>query len=172
VTIEAVDTINIVGSNNVVTYRAAIHGDAPAVSKIGNDNLVSVGAPTGAGKAGKDSKGDDKPAPTERTNERTADAAGAQDCAKQPTAIINNGDGSYKFVGACTRITVNGGDNHLAIESVKDLVVNGSGNTVTIGSADKISVPGSENKISVKKGISGPKPKISSLGENNAISQP
>jgi uncharacterized Zn ribbon protein len=85
--------------------------------------------------------------------------------------VIDNGEGSYKFVGPCTKIVINGGDNTLVIESIKDLVVNGSTNSITVGSADRIRVMGAENKVSYRKGISGPKPKVSSIGENNTVTQ-
>lgn len=160
IAIDTVDSINIIGSDNTVTYKAAAHGDAPSVSKIGTNNVVSGGGgkPSGGGKPAGDSA--------------EADAGGgAHDCAKGPTAAINNGDGSYKFVGPCTRITVNGGDNTVVIESVKELVVSGSTNTVTVGSADKIVISGGENKVSYRKGISGAKPKVVTSGEGNTVTQ-
>ena len=158
VTVNTTDSINIVGSLNTVTYRSAIHGDAPSVSKVGSNNVVNGGGkPADA----------DKPA----AHDRAADSAGAQDCNKAPTAVIDNGEGTYKFIGPCTRIVVDGGDNTLVIESVKEITINGSTNTVTIGSADKISVMGSENKVRYRKGISGARPKVGSLGENNTVTQ-
>jgi hypothetical protein len=163
VAIDTVDSINIVGSENTVTYKGAVHGDAPSVSKIGTNNIVA-----GSGKAEGGSKpsGGGKPA-----GDSSADSAGAQDCVKRPTAVIDTGVGSYKFVGPCTRIVVDGGDNTLVIESTKELVINGSTNTITVGSADRITVNGAENKVSYRKGISGAKPRISSLGENNTVTQ-
>lgn len=167
IAIDTVDSINIVGSENTVTYKGAVHGDAPTVNKIGSNNVVTGGG-GGGGKAEGGSKpsGGDKPA-----GDSSADSAGAHDCAKSPTAEIDNGEGNYKFVGPCTKIVVNGGDNTLVIESVKHLVVDGSGNTITVISADRISVSGAENKVKYRKGISGPKPKITSMGENNTITQ-
>jgi hypothetical protein len=163
IAIDTVDSINIVGSENTVTYKGAVHGEAPSVSRIGSNNVV-----TGGGKA----EGGSKPSGGGKSSgESSADSAGAQDCAKSPPAAIDTGEGSYKFVGPCTRIVVNGGENTLVIESVKDLVVNGSTNTITVGSADRISLTGGENKLSYRKGISGPKPKVSSVGEHNTITQ-
>jgi hypothetical protein len=165
VAIDTVDSINIVGSDNTVTYKAAAHGDNPSVSKIGTNNVVSGGGgkpndskPAGGGKPAGDSA-------------EGPDAAGAHDCSKGSTASINDGAGRYKFVGPCTRISVNGGENTVVIESVKELVVDGSGNTVTVGSADKILVEGGDNKISYRKGISGAKPRISNSGEGNTVTQ-
>jgi hypothetical protein len=161
IAIGTVDAINIVGSDNIVTYQGAAHGDAPSVSKIGSNNVVTSGG--GGGGGGGDKPSGDKPA-------SDPDRAGAQDCAKRPTAVINNGAGSYKFVGPCTRIVVNGGDNTLVIDTVKELVVNGSTNTITVGSTDRITVSGGENKITYRKGISGAKPNVSTTGEGNRIS--
>jgi hypothetical protein len=157
VTIDAVDTINLIGSNNTVTYKSALHGDGPTVNKVGSNNVV---ASEGSGDKG------GKPAKT-----APADAAGAHDCAKNPTAVIDTGDGKYRFVGPCTRIVIDGGENTVEIESAKAVEINGSENTVTIGAADKITVLGGDNKVSYKKGLSGAKPKISSTGVNNTITQ-
>jgi Protein of unknown function (DUF3060) len=163
VTIDAVDAININGADNTVTYKAAIHGDAPTVGQVGSNNVVSGKAAAGGGKPG-DAGG--KPGPADK-----AAAAGAHDCAKAPTAEINEGDGNYRFVGPCTKIAINGGDNTVSIESVQTISINGSTNTVTIGSADQISVMGSDNKVSYRKAISGPKPRVGSLGDRNQVSQ-
>jgi hypothetical protein len=155
VTIDSVDTINLVGSNNKVTYKGAITGDSPAIINVGTSNVVQGGKGGGAAKPA----ADDAP----------GDAAGAQDCAKQPTAAINTGGGSYRFVGPCTRILVNGGENTLVIESVKELAINGAENQVTVDAADKITVTGSDNKVAYKKGVSRAKPKVTSVGQNNSI---
>jgi hypothetical protein len=165
IAIDTVDTINIVGSDNVVTYKGAAHGDAPSVSKIGSNNVVTGGG----GKLSGDKPSGDKPSGDRPASD--PDRAGAQDCARRPTAVVNNGDGSYKFFGPCTRIVVNGGDNTLVIDTVKELVVNGSTNTITVGSTDRIAVSGGENKITYRKGISGAKPNVSTTGEGNRISQ-
>lgn len=160
VTIDAVDAINVVGADNTVTYKAAIHGDAPSISKLGNNNVINGGkAAAGGGK------------PADSSKPAAGDAAGAHDCAKQPTAVINTGDGNYRFVGPCTKIVINGGENTLSIESVEAIAINGSENTVTIGSADKISVMGSDNKVSYRKGIAGARPTIGSIGDRNQVTQ-
>lgn len=164
VTIDTVGAITVTGSDNTVTYKAGMRGDGPAVNTIGKNNVVTGAKAAGGGAGG---GGGGKPAP----RETPSDTAGAQDCARNPTAEIENGEGSYKFVGPCTKIVVDGGENTLVIESVKEILINGGSNTVHIGSADKISVMGSDNKVTYKKGISGAKPKIGSLGENNTVTQ-
>lgn len=170
VAIDTVDSIAIVGSDNTVSYKGAAHGDAPSVSKVGSNNNVSGG---GGGGKPSDKPSGDKPASDKPAGDKppsSADSAGAQDCSKRPTAVINNGAGSYKFVGSCTRIVVNGGDNTLVVDSVKELIVNGSTNTITVGSTDRIAVSGGDNKITYRKGISGAKPNVTTTGEGNRIS--
>jgi hypothetical protein len=163
ITADSIGSISIVGSKNTVTYKSGLHGDAPSVSKVGTDNVVTGGG-GGGGKA-------DGGGPSAGSKPSSGDSAGAQDCAKNPAAVIDNGEGNYKFVGPCTKIVVNGGENTLDIESVKEINVNGSTNTVTIGSVDKIGVTGSENKVSYRKGLSGPKPRIGSIGAHNSVTQ-
>jgi hypothetical protein len=133
VAIDTVDAINIVGSHNTVTYKSAAHGDKPSVSQIGTNNVISGGG--GGAKADKPSDGARPVAESDDDDDR---AGGAQDCAKNPTAEIDTGDGKYTFIGQCTKIVVNGGENTLKIESVKELSISGSLNTVTVGSVDKI----------------------------------
>jgi hypothetical protein len=163
IAIDAVDEINIVGADNTVTYKAALHGDAPRISKLGNNN--TVGSTKAADGGGKPADGG-KPAPARKPSD-----AGAQDCARSPTGVINTGDGNYKFVGPCTRIAINGGGNTVSIESVEALAINGGDNTVSIGSADKINVNGNDNKVSYRAGISGAKPKVVVLGEHSQVTQ-
>jgi hypothetical protein len=161
ITADSIGSISIVGSKNTVTYKSGLHGDAPSVSKVGTDNVVTGG---GGGKSdGGGPGGGGKPS--------SGDSAGAQDCAKNPSSVIDGGEGNYKFIGSCTRIVVNGGENTLDVESVKQITVNGSTNTVTVGSVDKIEVTGSGNKVSYRKGLSGPKPKIASSGVHNSVTQ-
>jgi DUF3060 family protein len=93
------------------------------------------------------------------------------DCAKEPSVTINDGEGSYKFTGTCARIAVMGGENKLTIAAVKDLAITGGDNTIDVDAADKISVTGSGNKVTYKKGLSGAKPKVSTIGTDNKIKQ-
>jgi hypothetical protein len=50
-------------------------------------------------------------------------------------------------------------------------VIAGADNTVEVGAVDKISAVGSDNKVHYKKGLSGTRPKISSVGQHNTIEQ-
>lgn len=93
------------------------------------------------------------------------------DCAKEPSVAINGSAGTYTFTGACEKISVNGSSLKVIAASVSKLAINGSSNTVDVDAADKISVTGSSNKVTYKKGVTGAKPKTSSLGTDNKISQ-
>jgi len=71
-----------------------------------------------------------------------------------------------------TEITINGGHLTVAIESGGTLTVNGSSSTITADKLDSGSVNGSNNKITWKKSAgAGGKPEVSTLGQNNTITQ-
>jgi hypothetical protein len=102
----------------------------------------------------------------------TTEKAATWDCTKDATVVINHGNGKYTFKGPCKDITVNGGHNTLTIETVTALTVNGSSNTITADSLDSATFTGSENKLTWKKsGSAGGKPEVTSLGQNNTITQ-
>jgi hypothetical protein len=157
VTIGAVDALELVGASNTVTYRSGVSRDAPKVSDVGAANRVSR------------EKSDAAPPPAAAAP--PASASGAHDCAKQPEVIINDGDGNLRFVGKCTSILINGGDVTANVESVQAITINGSDNTLTLGTVDKITVNGADNKISYRKSSTGGRPKLSSLGDNNKVTQ-
>jgi hypothetical protein len=94
------------------------------------------------------------------------------DCKTDPTVTINHGKGTYTFKGECKAINVNGGHNTLTIESVTSLDVNGTSNTITAASVDTININGADNKITWKKSKgAGDKPAVSTLGQNNSVTQ-
>src|SRR5258708_29185771 len=76
-------------------------------------------------------------------------------CKKDPVVHIGNGKGTYTFKGACTSISVGGGQNKLTIEAVDTLDVGGAKNTIKIGTVDTIRVGGADNTITWKKAKSG-----------------
>ena len=92
------------------------------------------------------------------------------DCAKEPEVSINVGGGTYTFTGPCTRISINGADNRVKVESSVKLAVNGSKNTVDIDAVDKASLTGNDNVVNYKRGVNG-KPKVASVGANNKLNQ-
>jgi Protein of unknown function (DUF3060) len=95
----------------------------------------------------------------------------AWDCKKDPVVSIGNGAGTYTFKGACTKISVNGGENKLTIESVDILDVGGGENTITVGTVGTISVGGADNKITWKKAKTGDKPVMKGQPDKNTITQ-
>jgi hypothetical protein len=97
--------------------------------------------------------------------------SGAWDCKKDPVAHIGNGAGKYTFKGACSKISVGGGENKITIESVEVLEVGGAENTITVGTVGTIDVGGTENTITWKKAKIGDKPKLKGQPDMNKISQ-
>jgi len=93
------------------------------------------------------------------------------DCAKDPVVAITAGEGNYTFKGSCDKISINGGQNTVVIESVKKLGINGSGNKVKVTTAEKIGIVGSDNEVEWSKGPGGKKPTIGSVGNNNKVTQ-
>jgi len=93
------------------------------------------------------------------------------DCAKDPVVAITAGEGNYTVTGSCDKISINGGQNTVAIESVKKLGINGSGNKVKVTAAEKIGIVGSDNEVEWSKGPSGKKPTIGNVGNNNKVTQ-
>lgn len=100
-----------------------------------------------------------------------ADKAKTIDCAKQPTYEIRDAAGSYAFTGTCTKITVTGAMNHLAIENVNELIITGANNTAAVVATDSIKVSGSNDTVSYKKAMKGDKPNISIVGSNSKVEQ-
>jgi len=94
----------------------------------------------------------------------TAGKGGTWDCKKDPVVDINHGRGVYTFQGPCKTINLNGGES-------KQLAVNGSDNTIDIGGVEQISLNGDANKVTYKKGLSGAKPRISTMGDHNSTTE-
>lgn len=109
--------------------------------------------------------------PTVGQADKPARDKAAIDCAKQPSHTINTGDNTLTYIGTCESIVINGGENRLTIENVKQLAINGGDNVVAIGGVDRIAINGDGNKVTYKKGLSGTKPHITSLGEHNEATQ-
>lgn len=100
----------------------------------------------------------------------SGEKSATHDCAKEPEVSVNTGGGSFTFTGPCTKISINGADNKVKIESAVKLAVNGSKNTVDVDAADRIAVTGNDNTINYKRGVNG-KPKVASVGVNNKLNQ-
>jgi hypothetical protein len=94
------------------------------------------------------------------------------DCNKDPNVSIQSGDGAFTLTGSCSKISVNGGQNKLTIESVKKLSINGAGNVVDVGTAEKIGIVGNDNVVTWKAGpAKGKKPTVGTVGTNNKVTQ-
>jgi hypothetical protein len=188
VDIGAADAISATGISNVITYKKALTQKVPKIASPGINNSITKVADTAstdkpADKPAEkpadkpaDKPAESKPAPpagnlVTRKRYDDSDITGTHDCAKEPDVTINGSTSRLTFVGACTDINVNGGDNTLVVESTKDIDVNGADNTVDIAAVDSISVNGAENKVTYKKGIKGAKPRVKNRGLDNKISQ-
>src|SRR5690242_4927876 len=79
--------------------------------------------------------------------DKTFTKSAAWDCKKDPVVVINKGDGSYTFKGACKSITVNGAGVTLKIEQVDQLGLNGGGSIAKVGTVAAIDVNGSGNTV-------------------------
>jgi hypothetical protein len=102
----------------------------------------------------------------------TSEKSATWDCSKDGSVTISHGNGKYTFKGACKDITINGGHNTLSVEGVTTLTINGSSNAITADSVDTVSITGSDNKVGWKKsGGAGGKPAMTSLGQNNKLTQ-
>ncbi len=93
------------------------------------------------------------------------------DCKKDPTVHIGNGKGKYTFKGACTLISIGGGQNKLTIESVDTLEVGGAKNKIVVGTVGTIDVGGADNEITWKKAKTGESPELKGQPSMNKISQ-
>ncbi|HEY0254049.1 MAG TPA: DUF3060 domain-containing protein [Kofleriaceae bacterium] len=151
VVIDSAKSVAANGNKNKVTITTA-----ETVSANGNENNVTIAK--GSPKTSSNGMGNKIVAPNGTASATPAPAgdATAVDCAKTPTYKITSGDGSYKFTGTCTKITVSGG---------------GSKNSVTIGATDSITVAGGENAVTYKKGLSGDQPNVKSVGSGTKVEQ-
>lgn len=93
------------------------------------------------------------------------------DCGKDPEVSIESASGAYTLTGTCTKVSINGASNQVSIAAAEKVSVTGSSNDVTIQAVDKISVVGSSNQVRWKKGLKGPKAKVSNVGTQNKISK-
>lgn len=161
VTVTAADKIAATGKNNTVTWSAAITGSAPKTAATGKSNTITqAGATVPSTAAGGNATATTTVAPN-----------GAIDCGKQASHSIATNDGTYTYVGKCELITVDGNNNKVTIESAGGLAINGNKNTISATAVEKLGVVGNENKVTWKKGVTTAKPKLSNVGNGNAISQ-
>jgi hypothetical protein len=100
-----------------------------------------------------------------------ASQTAAHDCSTDPEVAIQSSSGTYTLTGTCTKVAISGASNQVSIAAAEKVSIAGSSNEVTIGAADKIAVVGSSNQVRWKKGLKGPKAKVSNVGTQNKISK-
>jgi hypothetical protein len=93
------------------------------------------------------------------------------DCAKDPAVSVLGNKNKITITGTCKRIDVAGDDNTLIVASVTNVSISGNKNTLTIEAVDQINAAGNENTVTWKKGVAGPKAKVSTLGSKNSVTQ-
>ncbi len=93
------------------------------------------------------------------------------DCGKQPVVAINASADQVTLIGACTKVSVNGGRTTLVAEAVGAIAIHGAGNSVTLGAVARIALTGAENKVTWKAAVGGKKPQVSDLGSGNTVTQ-
>ena len=196
ITIGTLGTLNLVGAKNKVTYKTAKEGDTAQVSMVGSGNVVekaggaatttttagagAAGATAGAGAAGAVAgtgaadlnalAGIDVNAMTNGAASMGNGGGRAIDCSKNPTFIYNDNNGTFTFTGKCEKISINGNNAKLTIESVKTLAIQGNGTTATVTAVDTIATPGNKNSVTYKKAVTANgKVKVSNPGNGNSV---
>ena len=101
-------------------------------------------------------------------NKKTA----THDCSKDPEAMVTGNENTITFTGACSRISADGNENKLKIESVKVLDVRGNKNSITVDAVDVINASGNKNTVTWTKGITEKRPTVSTPGNGNKIGAP
>jgi hypothetical protein len=166
ITIGTLGTINLVGANNKVTYKAAKEGDTATVNTVGTGNTIekiggAASTGTGSGSAGSGAT---------TTSAPPAGGGTAVDCAKTPSFSYNDNGGTFTFTGTCDKIAINGNDAKLTVEAVKLLSLTGNNITATVTAADTIATPGNHITVTYKKSVTAnAKVKVSNPGNNNSV---
>src|SRR5262245_12204606 len=81
-------------------------------------------------------------------NKKTA----THDCSKDPEAMVLGNENTITFTGECSRISAQGNENKLKVESVKVLDVQGNKNSAAVDAVDAIVTAGNDNKVTWTKG--------------------
>jgi hypothetical protein len=157
-TVDKADKIAVMGSNNRVAYNTGLTAAMPKVATAGKGNTVAGSV---AAQAGTTSTGTAMP----------ATAAGAIDCGKSASHVIDGNNGTYVYTGKCDSISITGNDNKVTVESAKTISVSGNDNNLNATAVDAVSLSGNDNIVSWKKGVSAAKAKVANSGNDNKISQ-
>jgi hypothetical protein len=154
VTVGTVGTLSVTGAKNKVTWSKAHSGDAPSISNTGVDNQIAQAG--GAAPA--------TPPATTATAPKTTGGGTAIDCAKNPSFVYADNDGTFTLSGKCKHVMISGNNNKLTIENAEHVMLSGNKNSVT-GTLAAVDTSGNDNSVSYK----GTKPKISNTGNGNKI---
>jgi hypothetical protein len=101
-----------------------------------------------------------------------AAGTGSHDCGTDPVVSLNTSTTTLALTGACDKVSINGSQTTVTIESVKAVSINGSGNTLTVDAADKISVNGTANTVTYKHSVTPKKKtKIKKTGLKNTVTR-
>jgi len=92
------------------------------------------------------------------------------DCAKDKQVNLVGNRIKATLVGTCDKVSVTG-NHETVIGSAKVVYVAGNSNELTIEAADTITLAGNKNTLSWKRGVTGPRPKLSNVGTDNKVTQ-
>lgn len=92
-------------------------------------------------------------------------------CTKNDHIVIDASDGVFTLTGLCGRIEIRGRNNKLTISAAKVIDISGPNNTLLIDAVDRLTATSSGNSIIYKRGLSGPRASITTIGDNNIITQ-
>jgi hypothetical protein len=155
VTIGTVGTLAVTGAKNKVTWTKSASGDAPAISNTGADNQIAqAGAPATSAPVATNAAA---PTPT---------AGSTIDCAKNPSFVTSDNDGSYTLTGKCKQILISGNNNKLKVENASMVALTGNENVIDGGTLATVDTSGNNNKVTYR----GAKPKLTNSGNGNKIS--
>jgi Protein of unknown function (DUF3060) len=176
VTIEAVERIEVTGTNNRVTWQRALRGDAPRVSRTGLGNTIARAEPA------EPPSSDSAPPPARSGRAGTAPPAASA------SASDGNGSATPTVTGAMVKliednredtidcrgrqVSILGSKNSLRLRGTCPLViVSGSDNIIDIDTADRIRTSGDRNRLTWTRLAAGTEPKVQNTGTDNRVSK-
>lgn len=151
--IEQVGRIVVNGNKNRITYKKGVNQDKPAITNLGESNLIVQMDLGGTGEfMGK---------------------AGGVSVEKGGKILIADNEVTKKIECRSSNVNIAGNDNTITLTGeCKEVVVSGNDNTVRIEAAEKIVVMGNDNRVKWNRGVSKPKPVVSVLGNDNHVDGP
>jgi hypothetical protein len=178
ISIDVLGSLDVGGSDNKIVFKKALKGDVKVTGQPQDNKVVGVGnkvigAATSAGGGAVDVNaiaGVDVNAMTNGAASMGNGGGGTIDCSKNPTFIYNDNNGAFTFTGKCDKISINGNNAKLTIESVKTLAIQGNGTSATVTAVDTIATPGNKNSVTYKKSVTAnAKVKVSNPGNGNSV---